>query len=125
MHEEALVAHRESNVERLLGAEPSAEFVVANRGAITYPTIEERRSGLGSYLQRTRFSVYRDQVPPIVKISADGTLGWVIAQVEAKGVQTTDAGTTQPLQFVSAWIELYEKRSGRWVAVGNVSNFKP
>jgi len=29
-----------------------------------------------------------------------------------------------PVGFVSAWIELYEKRKGRWYRVGNVSNFK-
>lgn len=30
-----------------------------------------------------------------------------------------------PIQFVSAWIELYKKRDGRWLRTGNVSNFKP
>ena len=29
-----------------------------------------------------------------------------------------------PIQFESAWIELYEKRGGSWRRVGNVSNFK-
>jgi hypothetical protein len=31
---------------------------------------------------------------------------------------------SQPLEFISAWIELYEKRDGRWWRIGNVSNFK-
>ncbi|MGK2858910.1 MAG: hypothetical protein ACSLFQ_17060 [Thermoanaerobaculia bacterium] len=123
-HERVLEAHRRGDVEMLLG-DAREGFVVANRGAITYPTIEEQRRRLGGYLGRTRFSVYRDQVPPVVKVSADGTLGWVIAQVEAKGEQTADDGTTVPLEFVSAWIELYEKRDGTWVSIGNLSNFKP
>jgi hypothetical protein len=59
---------------------------------------------------------------PIVSVSADGTLGWVVVQVRARGVQ---GDAKEPLAFVSAWIELYEKRKGRWVRVGNVSNFKP
>jgi hypothetical protein len=58
-------------------------------------------------------------------VSADGSLGWVIAQVEAQGEQTTPKGVVEPIEFVSAWIELYEKRDGRWFQVGNVSNFKP
>ena len=68
--------------------------------------------------------MYRDRVPPIVQVSADGSLGWVIAQVEAKGEQTAPDGTVETLEFVSAWIELYEQRGGKWFRTGNVSNFK-
>jgi hypothetical protein len=124
LHEEVLRAHRESNVDLLLAAEED-EYVVANRGEITRPDRKARREGLGPYLEQTRFSKYRDKVPPIVKVSADGSLGWVIVQVEARGERTTQTGTVNPLEFVSAWIEVYEKRNGRWVRVGNVSNFKP
>jgi hypothetical protein len=124
LHEEVLRAHRESNVDLLLAAEQD-DYVVANRGEITRPDRKARSEGLGPYLRRTRFSQYVDKVPPIVKVSSDGSLGWVIVQVEARGEQTTSAGTVKPLQFVSAWIELYEKRNGRWFRVGNVSNFKP
>jgi hypothetical protein len=124
LHENALRAHLESDVE-LLFEDEADDYVVAGRGEISTPATAERREFLGPYLKRTRFSIYRDQVPPIVKVSADGSLGWVIAQVEARGDQTAEDGTVQPLEFVSAWIELYEKRDGRWLRVGNVSNFKP
>lgn len=124
LHEEVLRAHRESNVELLLAAEED-DYVVANRGEISRPDRKARREGLGPYLRQTRFSQYVDKVPPIVKVSSDGSLGWVIVQVEARGEQTTSAGGVKPLEFVSAWIELYEKRNGRWFRVGNVSNFKP
>ncbi len=55
-----------------------------------------------------------------MKVSADGTLGWAIVQVEAKGVRAGEA-----YAFQSAWIELHEKQDGEWVGIGNVSNFKP
>jgi hypothetical protein len=124
LHEEVLRAHRESNIDLLLAAEED-DYVVANRGEVTRPDRKARREGLGPYLQRTRFSKYADKVPPIVKVSSDGSLGWVVVQVEALGEQTTSTGAVEPIEFVSAWIELYEKRNGRWVRVGNVSNFKP
>jgi hypothetical protein len=124
LHEEVLRAHRESNVDLLLAAEED-DYVIANRGEIRRPDRKARREGLGPYLQQTRFSKYVDKVPPIVRVSSDGSLGWVIVQVEARGEQTTPTGTVEPLEFVSAWIELYEKRNGRWIRVGNVSNFKP
>lgn len=124
LHEEVMRAHRESDVELLLKAEED-DYVVAGRGEITRPDRNARRERLGPYLTATRFSTYADKVPPIVKVSSDGSLGWVIVQVEARGEQTTPSGAVRPLEFVSAWIELYEKKDGRWVRVGNVSNFKP
>ena len=124
LHEEGLRAHRESDIDLLLRAEED-DYVISSAGAISHPDLKSRREGLGPYLKSSRFSVYRDQVPPVVKVSDDGTLGWVVAQIEAKGEQTQPDGTVEPLEFVSSWIELYEKRNGRWLRVGNVSNFKP
>lgn len=124
LHEKALRAHRQSNIALLLEDE-GPEYVVANRGEITHPGLDERRARLGTYLQRTTFEVYRDASEPLVSVSSDGTLGWVIAQVEARGVQVTADAKREPLAFTSAWIELYKKTAGRWWRVGNVSNFKP
>ena len=124
LHEKAMLAHRDGDVELLLADEPD-DYVVANRGAVTRPVREERRARLGPYLSSTRFDFYRDRTPPIVRVSDDGTLGWVIVEVEAKGTRRAEDGTESAVEFVSAWIELYEKRGGRWLRVGNVSNFKP
>ena len=124
LHEEALRAHRESNVDLLLNAEED-DYVLSNEGKVSHPGRDARRQQIGPYLEITRFSLYRDQIPPIVKVSQDGSLGWVIAQIEARGEQTEPDGTVAPLEFVSSWIELYEKRGGQWFRIGNVSNFKP
>lgn len=124
LHARVLRAHLESNTAMLIGND-AGDFVVANRGEITRPTLDERRARFSHYLGSTRFEVYRDLVEPVVEVSADGTLGWVIAQVEAKGMQTGEDGKDVPIAFVCAWIELYRKEDGRWRSVGNVSNFKP
>ena len=124
LHAKTMRAHKESDAA-LLVADQSADMIIVNRGAVTRPSLEERRASFGSYLGRTAFSEYRDLVEPVVKVSNDGSLGWVIVQVEARGVQTAEDGTKKPIEFVSAWVELYEKRDGRWYGVGNVSNFRP
>lgn len=122
LHQKSLEAHLASDVEMLL-ADEADDFVVVSRGNISHPTKAQRREFLGPYLQRTKFEEYRDSVEPIVRVSNDGTLGWVIVQVTARGTQQTAQGP-QPLTFVSAWISLYEKRNGRWMRTGNVSNFR-
>jgi len=121
LHEQAMEAHRKSDVELLLQAD-DADFVLASRGEISRPSLDERRQFLGSYLRGLRFAEYIDVVAPVVHVSADGTAGWVIAQVRARGTEVAGAGRS--LQFESAWIELYERRGGEWRRVGNVSNFK-
>ena len=118
LHEKALRAHREQSIEMLLEDEVD-DYVVASRGEIHTPPKRAREANMGPYLRGTKFSSYADTREPIVKVSADGTLGWVIVRVTARGVQGE-----KPLEFTSAWIELYEKRNGRWLRVGNVSNFK-
>ena len=123
LHEQAMQAHRDSDIDALMAAE-SDDHVIVSRGQVSHPDRARRKSSLGPYLATTRFSAYRDQITPIARVSDDGTLGWVIAQVEAKGEQKTPSGGTAQLEFVSAWIELYEKRDGQWRRVGNVSNFK-
>jgi hypothetical protein len=124
LHEKVMRAHRQGNAALILEDE-APDYVQANRGEVARPTLEERASRFREYLGSTRFEVYRDVVEPIVRVSSDGTLGWVIVQVEARGTQMKPGGGNEPLEFVSAWIELYEKCYGRWYRVGNVSNFKP
>ncbi len=124
LHERVLAAHRASDVEGIL-ADEGDDYTVANRGEITHPTLAERRARMGPYLERTRFRRYADLTDPVVSVSPDGRQGWVIVQVEAEGVQAQDGGGEAEVKFVSAWIELYERRGGRWWRTGNVSNFRP
>ena len=124
MHELVLQAHRAGEVAPWLAIEADS-YVVARRGELDFPTKSERREARSSYLGSTRFASYRDLREPIVMVSKDGSLGWLIAQVEATGVQALPDGTEQPLHFISAWIELYRKGPGGWRMVGNVSNFRP
>lgn len=120
MHEQVLEAHRTGDVGLWLSMESDA-YVSANGGRITSPTLAERRAMREPYLSSTTFDVYRDLSDPVVEVSPDGQLGWVIAQVEVKGTQTTDS-TTTPIDDVWAWIELYRRIDGEWKVVGNVSN---
>lgn len=123
LHEKVMEGHRKGEVGLILEDELD-DYVVAGRGAVSHPSRDERRDRLGPYLRQAKFEVYRDRIEPVVAISRDGTLGWVIVEVEAKGSMPGADGTARPIEFVSAWIELYEKRDGRWLRVGNVSNFR-
>lgn len=66
------------------------------------------------YFERAEFTRYEDLVPPIVRISADGTLGWLIAQVRVEGTYRDDDGVRTPLDTTWAWVELYERIGDNW-----------
>ena len=123
LHKEVMDAHRQLSVDMLLRNE-SADYVVAGRGKVTRPTLDERRARLGKYFNSTRFTEYVDVIPPMAMVSLDGSLGWVVVQVRAKGEQDVAPGKIEPLEFESAWIELYRRGPNGWQRVGNVSNFK-
>jgi hypothetical protein len=124
LHQDGLTAHMKSDVDMLLAGQAD-DFVLVNRGDISCPTKEQRRQFLGPYLAATKFEFYRDTVTPIVKISSDGSLAWVIARVEARGISVAADGTEVDIEFEAAWIELYERRGNAWLSIGNVSSFVP
>lgn len=123
LHERVMEAHRAGDVESWMALEAD-ESISANGGSITRPTAADRRAAREAYLGSTTFTVYRDLRPPIVRLSADATLGWLIAEVEVRGTRVAD-GVETPVDAIWAWIELYEKQSGAWRLIGNVSNRRP
>jgi hypothetical protein len=123
LHDQMLAAHRNGDVESWMSVE-AEEITVAGRGEISFPSAADRRARRETYLGSTTFSVYRDMREPIVQVSDDATLGWLIAEVEIEGVRTID-GTDVPFHSIWAWIETYEKQAGEWKMVGNVSNLRP
>lgn len=111
------------NVDALLSHQAD-DFLLLNRGEISHPSREKQKEFLAPYLAATTFEYYRDKAPPVVKLSRDGSLGWVAAQIEARGTTVTREGEQKPLEFEVAWIELYERRGKEWMSIGNASSFK-
>ena len=121
LHQQLLQVHLDHNLQAWLEME-AEEFVSANGGEISQPSKDERRSQRQAYLDLVRFDEYRDMRPPIVRVSDDGTLGWVIVQVAVSGTLPDRDGRRQPFSDQFAWVELYARQEGGWQLVGNASN---
>ncbi len=122
-HAAVLEHHINDDVEAWLSGEREV-FMVSTAGSLFATRSEGRRARREAYLGSTDFQVYHDMVNPVVAVSDDCTMGWVIVQVEARGI-TTQSGEEQAFAFQSSWVELYRRIEGEWRAVGNVSNFAP
>ncbi len=121
IHAEVIRAHVEQQVDLWMSVE-SENYVSVNGGEVTFPGFSERREQRSAYLQGASFSSYRDLRDPIVRISEDGSLGWLIAEVEVAGSVPDQEGGRNSFHDIWAWIELYEKTDQDWRLIGNVSN---
>jgi hypothetical protein len=122
LHEAGLKAHMDGDIDALLAIQAD-DFLLVNRGEVSTPSKQDRRDFLGPYLASTKFEYYRNKVPPLVKVSQDRTLGWVAAQIEARGESMDSNGQARTIEAVFAWIELYERRGDEWVSIGNATSF--
>ncbi len=124
IHKALLASHLQNDAEGAL-ADEADEVVVVSRGEVLFPTRQDRVRQFTRYLENAKFERYQDTITPIVRVSADGTMAWLIAQVQIIEVQTDNDGERVPVESTWAWIELYEKRNDRWLRVGEVSSMKP
>jgi hypothetical protein len=121
MHDAVIAHHLDDNVDAWMAMEANT-LTIGSRGALR-ESGPERAEQRRAYLGATTFDYYRDMTPPLVRVADDCSVGWVMVQVEAAGTGRAESGELTPFSFQSSWIELYERRDGRWLAIGNVSNF--
>ena len=103
----------------------SEEFVSVSGGKISRVTPAGQRKFFGEYFKDATYHEWDDLEPPIVKVSDDGTMAWVITRTKVRRAQKDASGAAKEGGFVYAGIMLYEKRDGQWIRVGNVSTFEP
>jgi hypothetical protein len=62
--------------------------------------------------------------PPIVRISKDASMAWVIVRVKVRRTQKDISGKENETKFIYAGIMTYEKQNNKWMAIANVSTFE-
>lgn len=124
LHRDMIDAHINKNADFFI-KDIADNFMQVQRGEINYPSRPELKAKFDEYLDNTTFTKYEDLREPIVKVSKDGSLAWCIVQMKIEGVQKADNDSIDELDFVCAWITLYEKRGRKWIRLGEVDNFKP
>jgi hypothetical protein len=121
-HAEALAAHREGKWN-YFGDSASDPFWTVNYGDVSAQTPDQQRLRFRAYLEGVRFHSYDDLQTPVVGISTDGSMGWVAVKVRMQG-QTRES-LPVPIDQQWAWLMVYERREGKWIAVANASNKPP
>ena len=119
VHRAGIRNHIELNANGL--AEGVADQMIsASAGKINRSSREDVRKMFTEYFNCATYHEYVDLEPPIVRVSDDGSMAWVLTRVRARRTQNG-----QESSFVYAGMMAYEKRNGKWLAVGNASTFEP
>ena len=118
LHLAANRAHIELDAEAL-ARDHGDDFVSATRGKISRSTKAQTREFFTGYFKGASYPQYEDIEPPIVRVSDDASMGWVLTRTRVRRVEN---GKEEG--FVYAGVMMYEKRNGRWVRVGNASTFE-
>ena len=124
LHRSDREAHFKTNVDLLQEHSPE-EFIAVSRGKIHRPKKADERKMFTEYFRGAKYYEWDDLEEPIIQVSKDASMAWMITRIRVRRVQRDAAGAEREEQFVYAGIMTYEKRGGRWVRVANVSTFEP
>jgi ketosteroid isomerase-like protein len=121
LHEEQRVAHLNADADLLISAQAD-DFVDIGDGRIDRPGREANRARFQDYLDSVEFLEWDDISPPVIRISADASMAYVIVH---KRVRLIREGDDQEEHTVYAWLETYEKRAGEWRLTTVASTDRP
>jgi hypothetical protein len=124
LHKSDREAHFKTDVEMLLENSPE-EFISVSRGKISRSGKADARKMFTQYFRDAKYYEWDDVEEPIIRISNDSSMAWMITRTRVRRVQRNAAGAEQEEKFDYAGIMTYERRDGRWVRVANVSTFDP
>jgi hypothetical protein len=124
MHALAQTAHLDKRPD-LLVASFADSFLDISRGAVTVRTPAESRARFQAYFARSTFLEWADLAPPVIRISPEGQMAYVIVQKRVRLSALDSTGKPQPEHTIFAWVELYEKRGGRWTLMAVASTDRP
>ena len=122
LHEQSRAAHFATDVEAAV-ADLAEEQIVVRDGAVRRMRKEDVRQTMTGYFAGATFHEWDDIEPPIVKVSDDASIAWMMTNTKVRLAKAGDDGNESETAFVYAGILTYEKRDGRWVRTANVSTF--
>lgn len=85
----------------------------------------EVESSFRAQFEGATYELWEDLEPPIIRISADATMAWVVRKVGVRRRAPDATGTAVSQEFTSAYTATYEKQAGGWRMTSVTSTFLP
>jgi hypothetical protein len=124
VHQAERSAHFAHYVNALIAAQ-APDFTDVSDGKIQVMSREQVRQTFTEYFQGTHFSAWDDLGQPIIHVSPDRQMGWLIVRVRIAYSKTDSVGKKTSESAVLAWMSTYEKRNGNWLLAANATTVEP
>lgn len=123
-HRKDRQAHFERNPELMTHDQPAEGFISVRQGQILRVSKTDAVRSAQTSFAGASYEKWDDLEEPIISISHDGSMAWMIVRVLVERTITDPDGAKKAEHFVYAGITTYEKRNGQWLKVVNASTFE-
>jgi hypothetical protein len=100
------------------------EMISIRAGEVWTATRDENCRRFERYFHSAEFVEWDDLMPPIIHISPDGQMAWMVVRVKVKYDWADSTGKKSVEEYISDWLSVYEKQGGKWLHVANASIFE-
>ncbi len=123
MHAEEIRSHFERDAA-WIGDTTGETFVSASGGKIQRSGSDDVRRFFERYFDGAEYLEYENLEEPVVRLSDDGSMGWVLSRTKVRRVVRSAEGPDTERNFVYAGIMIYQRHNGAWKRVANASTFE-
>ena len=102
------------DIDALLSSDTQESYGVT-RGKITKNTQEDSRKDFEAQFKNGKYSDVNDIIEPIIKISTDGKMAWVIAQTSFTFISIDSNGLEKSYNMVDAYLQILVKEKDKWL----------
>lgn len=102
-------------------AHAADDFIAVSNGDISHASRQDVQDMFNQLFDRATYHEWDDLEAPIVRVSDDASMAWMIVRLRARRTQSDASGSKTERSFVYAGIMTYEKQDGKWVRIANVT----
>jgi ketosteroid isomerase-like protein len=124
LHEQQRAAHFNRDARQLVSSFAD-DFTNISAGKIERPSREQSLSRFQTYFDHSTFLEWDDIAPPVIKVSKDASMAYVIVYKRVRVKSLDEKGATQEVTTVFSWMATYEKQKGKWALAAIASTQKP
>lgn len=121
-HERAAHFSRDA---KLLVSMFADDFTDVSKGKMQNLSRETSRTRFQSYFNNSTFIEWDDISPPVIKISDDATMAYVLVHKRVRRLAKDESGKESEITDIFAWIATYRKIKGEWKLTAIASTNTP
>jgi hypothetical protein len=116
LHKQQRVAHFNRDAKLLISSFAD-DFTEVKNGRINKPTREAGLKRFQKYVDNSTFIEWDDITPPVIRVSADATIGYALVHKKVRLKAKQENGTEVEETEIFAWVAVYQKIKGEWKLV--------